>query len=281
MPPACLPKGLRLAAHLVPRLGIWDPLHLEDACRVTQAHVVGGHQVLVFDGCIPDSFREMLYMKAESSAYQQKQHDLPELMDHRYNTNTHPVDEVFHSDFGKLIKHLSKAVHPTCAAGFECTAAFTDALTFGDSTFQHTDATSFTKDIATNAFYTIVTHPNPEWLVDWGGETVFYTGRSIDALSGKPNRFGEVAASVLPRPGRVLLFDSRVRYASRPPQKICLRRRFSITLRLTCSPDTPLLRPVNGTLMEIESKARLKQIEMLKLPLMNQVPPVNRQRDEL
>ena len=129
---------------------------------------------------------------------------------------------------------------------------------------------------------------------------------SVGALSAD----GEVVASILPKPGRIVLFDSRVRHSvtwmplcaprtppphayqhartnarthihahrraaahrvctrpsgppalrpqARPPQKVFLARRFTIAMKLQCTPTVPPLHLTNATYMKIEGELRKK-----------------------
>ena len=89
----------------------------------------------------------------------------------------HQVEPLWRSALGKAVLHLASAAWPTCGGeGFVCNSAYTNALSYGDSMFQHQDATSLTKYIDRDVFVTALIYPNPSWHVDWGGETVFYDG---------------------------------------------------------------------------------------------------------
>ena len=51
---------------------------------------------------------------------------------------------------------------------------------------------------------------------------------------GEMNRDGEVAIAVLPRRGRLVLFDSRVRHTARPPNRVVLETRYTLALKMKC-----------------------------------------------
>jgi hypothetical protein len=119
----------------------------------------------------------MVYEKSMAAAYTRTQSDQPETSEHKYHKQVHEVPPLWRSALGKVIYTLASAAWPTCGGeGFACNSAYTNALSYGDSMFQHQDATSLTKYIDRDIFVTALIYPNPSWHVDWGGETVFYDG---------------------------------------------------------------------------------------------------------
>ena len=138
---------------------------------------MAGHQVLVYDGCIPEQYRNMVFQKSTQAAYTRTQADQPETSEHKYHKQVHEVEPLWRSALGRVVLHLASSGWPTCGGeGFVCNNAYTNALSYGDSMFQHQDATSLTKHIERDNFVTALIYPNPSWHVDWGGETVFYNG---------------------------------------------------------------------------------------------------------
>jgi hypothetical protein len=65
-----------------------------------------------------------------------------------------------------------------------------------------------------------------------------------------------VVASIMPRPGRIVLFDSRARHSARVPNKVFLQRRFTMAMKLQCTPTTPPLLLTNATYMAEEAEIR-------------------------
>lgn len=85
---------------------------------------------------------------------------------------------------------------------------------FGDVLFTHTDAAPGRVGL------TALWYVAPEWNVEWGGETMFYD-RTLDAV-----------ACVTPRPGRLAVFDGRIRHAGRPPNRNCYAPRYTLAFKL-------------------------------------------------
>ncbi len=71
----------------------------------------------------------------------------------------------------------------------------------------------------------------PRWEPAWGGETVFF------------DEDGDIAASILPRPGRVLVFRGDVLHVARAPSRFCpIERRVLVFKAWTCGIPMPDVR---------------------------------------
>lgn len=81
-----------------------------------------------------------------------------------------------------------------------------------DPMFSHVDSKNFE---LTCLWYVI-----PQWHIDWAGETLFY------------NSNNEVAFTCTPKPGRLLIFDSRLLHAGRPPSIISQYNRYTLAIKL-------------------------------------------------
>jgi len=66
---------------------------------------------------------------------------------------------------------------------------------------------------------TILVYCNNEWNYNWGGETVFFD-ENLD-----------VKKAVLPKPGRVVVFDGRIPHTARPPVSIFEGNRYILTFK--------------------------------------------------
>jgi SM-20-related protein len=91
--------------------------------------------------------------------------------------------------------------------------AYTNASTFGDMLFTHTDCLPEQHDL-TALWYLCDT-----WEPEWGGETLFY------------DKDDEIAFAVVPRPGRLVVFDGAIKHVGRPPSRICHATRFTFAIK--------------------------------------------------
>lgn len=70
-----------------------------------------------------------------------------------------------------------------------------------------------------NEIFTIMFYLNKEWDVTFAGETIFYYADN------------ETIQSILPKPGRVILFDGAVPHLARDPSRICSELRMVATFK--------------------------------------------------
>ncbi len=94
--------------------------------------------------------------------------------------------------------------------------AYASASTYGMVNDFHYDE----ERISNNRIYTIMFYLNKEWPLSYAGETVFST----------PNE-DDIFASVLPKPGRAILFDGFIFHGAREPSRICNDLRIVVTFK--------------------------------------------------
>ena len=63
-------------------------------------------------------------------------------------------------------------------------------------------------------------YANPQWNLDWAGETQFFS-----------SDLAQVEQSILPQGGRVIVFDSNIPHSARAPAVICPIPRFTVTIK--------------------------------------------------
>lgn len=269
VPLSCLPKKARRVCRSIAEE--WEGLRGSERCRISQAHVVEGFFVVVYDDCIPDQYREMLFQKFKhSQQYERTQSDGPETAEYSYYKEAHDVSKVMSSSLGRVVIRLAKNL---IGCDFAANSVYTNAIQYGDALFTHTDATSMTPGFYDMQFVTALIYMNSKWRVDWGGETIFASGKPIDVRTGKINPEGEVVAGVSPKPGRIVLFDSRIRHSARPPQKVFLARRFTTAMKLRCESKGPLLPPNDREYYEREEEMRKAYLTSVnRVPGSIQVP---------
>lgn len=99
-----------------------------------------------------------------------------------------------------------------------CYRAYCNLSTYGDMLFTHTDSQPGVEEL------TALWYIAPRWDLEWGGETLLY------------NAEGDAEFVVSPRPGRLLVFDGRIRHAGRSPSRICVIPRLTFALKF--EPET-------------------------------------------
>jgi len=88
---------------------------------------------------------------------------------------------------------------------------YINGYTYGTDAYFHTDDNWIAEKYGDNTrSETIIVYINPEWHYDWGGETVILNEAATD-----------IVASILPKLGRVLIFDSNRLHSARPVTRAC------------------------------------------------------------
>lgn len=90
--------------------------------------------------------------------------------------------------------------------------AYINSLSFGDQTFAHEDS-----DI--ESLTVLVYILDYEWLLDFGGETIYYSADKIPQLA------------VVPRRGRYVIADGRLLHVGRPPTRYFIENRLTLALK--------------------------------------------------
>lgn len=85
--------------------------------------------------------------------------------------------------------------------------------------FPYTPTAVHTDDCSPGAVSFLI-YANPYWQLDWAGETQFFT-----------SNLQEVKQSVIPKGGRVILFDSNIPHSARAPSVLCTVPRFTLTIK--------------------------------------------------
>lgn len=94
-----------------------------------------------------------------------------------------------------------------------CYRAYCNLSTYGDMLFTHTDSQPGVEEL------TALWYVAPRWDPEWGGETLLFNLR------------GDAEFVVSPRPGRLVVFDGRIRHAGRPPSRVCVIPRLTFALK--------------------------------------------------
>ena len=170
---------------------------------------IDGLPVSIFDAVMPADVVEQTYRALLHRRYES---------DHASSKSTKEyrewVCEIDLDDFRKdrLFDEMSRLVQACFAdvpIGFF--SVFCNCISYGCHTFRHQDG-------GENC-YSALYYANPEWKVDWGGETTFFDSR------------GDAVACVAPVPGRIIVLDGRIYHRAGMPSRACPHRRYTVSLR--------------------------------------------------
>jgi len=93
---------------------------------------------------------------------------------------------------------------------------YINAGVYGDHSFWHTDVEKEEDPDVTALFYLC----DPEWSIDDGGETLFYTDEH------------DAAVAVAPKLGRLVIFDGGIVHRATSPSRICTKTRYTLAVKL-------------------------------------------------
>jgi Rps23 Pro-64 3,4-dihydroxylase Tpa1-like proline 4-hydroxylase len=94
---------------------------------------------------------------------------------------------------------------------------YINSLQYGDTSFSHKDANHIDV-IGKNKTITSILYLNKDWKDEWQGETLFYDN--------------EIAYAVLPKFGRLVVFDGEIKHSARPPSRICFEKRINHIVKI-------------------------------------------------
>lgn len=171
---------------------------------------IDGRGVWVFDGLLEDA---SAYVDALARApFTRTEVARPDTAGYRHWVNEVSLDALQ----GQKIQALTIAALASALPGrrYRPYRAYTNVATFGDMLFTHVDCAPDQSEI------TALWYLCKEWDLEWGGETVFFDARD------------EIAFAVRPRPGRLVLFDGRIKHVGRPPNRISYAPRYTFAIKL-------------------------------------------------
>lgn len=100
-----------------------------------------------------------------------------------------------------------------------CYRTYCNLASYGDMLFTHTDSQPGVEEL------TALWYVAPRWDIEWGGETILFDSS------------GDAQFVASPRPGRLLLFDGRIRHAGRPPNRVCVIPRLTFAMKFEPVPQ--------------------------------------------
>ncbi len=99
--------------------------------------------------------------------------------------------------------------------------AYINGYTYGTDAYAHQDKTAGIVSVnEDNNAESILVYLNDYWHRDWAGETVIFDDQ------------GDIETSVLPKPGRVLMFNSLKYHCARPVSRACPELRSVLVLKV-------------------------------------------------
>jgi len=180
------------------------------ALTPTRAHLVDGLAVRVYDGLLPDPAPYVAGLG--KAAFTRTEMATPQTAEFRHWVTETKLENLAKQPILGLTQRAVAAFADSGAA-YRPYRAYTNVASFGDMLFTHTDCLPGQHDL------TALWYLCERWDVEWGGETMFYDAHD------------EVALAVVPRPGRLVIFDGAIKHAGRPPSRICHFPRYTFAIK--------------------------------------------------
>jgi len=173
---------------------------------LTRRFTVGNGEVLVFDDLFAKRTQRLIYEHLRGAHFHWGALDSDaaahaHAVRWRRNIDLAASRLPFFSDVAELVHKL--------APGFVLDRVYANFNLYGEVHYPHVDA-------AHGA--TVLYCANLVWNADWQGETLFYER-------------GEPMYAVLPRPGRLIVFDASLRHRGSPPARDCFEPRINVAFK--------------------------------------------------
>lgn len=180
--------------------------------NVARRHDVAGRAIIVLDDLFDGSFIRIMYHFFNRLRFGLSDYDSEETKSvlhwkHEFDLTEPPVMPLL-QEFIKRICQTSMDSYPSSELHLE--RMHCNMHLYGDVQHAHTD---LVPGVTTLYF------ANPEWKTEWMGETVFCGDD------------GEPLYAILPKPGRLVIFDGSIVHRAGVPSRYCLQPRVSIAFK--------------------------------------------------
>jgi hypothetical protein len=173
---------------------------------------IANRRLVVIDQFLDPDEIQSLWGFLDKQAYRQSEYDGKETAHIKQWALNLPPDAM--SGLG-FIQRVEGAVREHFAVKDAMTPSrfYCNALTYGDMTFPHRDCAPG------GGLITALLYANHVWKPQWGGETLFYDDAE-DPLY-----------SIMPKPGRLALFNGDVIHKAGTPSRECYDRRLTFAMK--------------------------------------------------
>lgn len=181
-----------------------------DALRATREFDIDGRPLRIYDGHLPNV--EAYVAGLSRAAFTRTEVARPDTAEYRHWATEIRIEALVQQPIFEVTRRAVLGFMQPGRA-YRPYRAYTNVASYGDMLFTHTDCLPEARDL------TALWYLCERWDIEWGGETVFLDGND------------EIAASILPRPGRLAIFDGAIKHAGRPPSRICYAPRYTLAIK--------------------------------------------------
>lgn len=190
----------------------------DDAPFLLKSFEVGAEKlkIYIFDSLFEKKTLAGIYGKFKSLPYALLDYDRDDTQAVKHLVHVFETEEI---EATPVIKAIIQAVQELANAhGIKVkklARVYANFNLHGDYQFAHEDG-----DV-----WTVLVFVNASWHEDWGGELLLY-----DGTFASPTDRG-FAYAISPRPGRMVIFDGRIKHRGGVPSKFCVEPRISFAMK--------------------------------------------------
>ncbi len=173
---------------------------------------IDGRGLAVFDGLMDAQEQLRLWSALKGAGYTRSEMARPDTADVRHWATDIPLEALGQLPVYAPLEDAVAAFAP--GKRYRPYRSYVNVAHYGDMLYTHTDCLPGDDEL------TALWYVCDRWDHEWGGETVFFDERR------------DLRSAVLPRPGRLALFDGAILHAGRPPNRNCHASRFTFALKL-------------------------------------------------
>lgn len=171
----------------------------------------GNRKLEVYDDILPVADLRSIHNALLQACYSKTEYARLETFDFRHWATEISIDVAeTMTIFGPTMLALDSFNVGSC---YNLHRAYVNVANYGDMLYSHLDCEPGAGEI------TALWYISEKWNHEWGGETVFFDDSK------------DIRAAVLPRPGRLALFNGDILHAGRPPNRICFSPRYTLALK--------------------------------------------------
>jgi hypothetical protein len=173
-------------------------------------------KVFVFDRLFPNKALLGVYDKFRSLPYYLADHDREDTQAVKHLVHVFGSEEIEATPVIKAIIQAAQELTETQGIKVKQVArVYANFNLHGDYQFAHEDG-----DV-----WTVLVFVNASWHEDWGGELLLYDGAFAPATDRG------FAYAISPCPGRMVIFDGRIKHRGGVPSKFCVEPRISLAIK--------------------------------------------------
>lgn len=189
---------------------LYKNIDSRSAMSLTHNIEIDSKKLLVADNLLAHDYLDSLVRRFYNAPFTKNEVGRPDTAAFPHWAHELNIDELQHEPIWSATTQL---VHTNIGANkFKPYRAYVNYGSFTDPMFSHVDAV---KEELTCLWYIV-----PKWHIDWAGETLFF------------NEQKEIGFACTPKPGRLVVFDSRILHSGRPPSIVSQFSRFTLALKM-------------------------------------------------